>query len=422
MLNKERVRNMKKFLALCLVVFTLIFTVSCFAQTTYTNDGLKLTVPEEYADKLLVETPDNQEKDSLFSVYEIESIEAAKGAGFTWEGAGWLFSINRVSEERMQELRCSEMSGYIIFAKDTAGNYYVFNHPTDVRFVREDYSDPAALEIWGKLNEWGHSVRKTFIEENEGLTAETYGNTELDIAFARMKFLDDTNYTVTTLEYGEQKPNGIKAADYIDALTHDVVFVPDRDAETPDGEYVMLNFPDIDLRFDFFLLDGKENYIRQVWFNGEHELMYRAEFKDETLKAGEIMEDFYKEMVLHNTLAYTPDDMVGSWAEKIAGRGVIEITKGTEDGKYDIRINWSASAFQKAYWEMTAEATGHGAELRYENGKHSILTWESEDKMTEEEVYTNGIGSFDLLSTYELTWNDETGHAADDTVFINAGK
>ena len=71
---------------------------------------------------------------------------------------------------------------------------------------------------------------------------------------------------------------------------------------------------------------------------------------------------------------------------------------------------------------MTAEATGHGAELRYENGKHSILTWESEDKMTEEEVYTNGIGSFDLLSTYELTWNDETGHAADDTVFINAGK
>ena len=53
---------MKKFLTLCLVVFTLVFTVSCFAQTTYTNDGLKLTVPEEYADKLLVETANLLEK------------------------------------------------------------------------------------------------------------------------------------------------------------------------------------------------------------------------------------------------------------------------------------------------------------------------------------------------------------------------
>ena len=71
---------------------------------------------------------------------------------------------------------------------------------------------------------------------------------------------------------------------------------------------------------------------------------------------------------------------------------------------------------------MTAEATGNGAELRYENGKHSILTWQSEGNMTEEEIYTNGSGTFNLLSTYEVVWNDETGHAADDTVFINTGK
>ena len=84
-------------------------------------------------------------------------------------------------------------------------------------------------------------------------------------------------------------------------------------------------------------------------------------------------------------------------------------------------INWSASAWQKAVWEMTAEATGNGAELRYENGKHSILTWQSEDNMTEEEIYTNGSGTFNLLSTFELVWFDETEHAADGSVFINAG-
>ena len=169
-------------------------------------------------------------------------------------------------------------------------------------------------------------------------------------------------------------------------------------------------------------MEGKENYIRQVWFNGENESLYKAEFKDETIKASEVMNDFYHEIVLRNSLGYTPDSMVGTWAEKIAGRCFIEITKSEEPDKYDIRINWSASAWQKAYWEMTAEATGNGAELRYENGKHSILTWQSEDNMTEEEVYTNGSGTFNLLSTYEVVWFDETEHAADGNVFINAGK
>ena len=70
---------------------------------------------------------------------------------------------------------------------------------------------------------------------------------------------------------------------------------------------------------------------------------------------------------------------------------------------------------------MTAEATGNGAELRYENGKHSILTWQSEDNMTEEEIYTIWGGTFNLLSTFELVWFDETEHAADGSVFINAG-
>ena len=411
---------MKKFVSLCLVLFTFVITVSCFAQTSYTNDGMTLTVPEEFADKVLVETPENSAKGTLFSVSEIESIEAAKKAGYTWEGAGWLFDLCRVSEEEMHELRCSDHPGYIIFAKDPDGNYYVYYHPTDVRFVREDYSDPAAMETWTKLSEWSRSVRDSFITENEGLTPEKFSYTSLDSYLARVAYKDDMNYTVSTLEYGPQQPNGIKAVDYIDSLTHDVIYTSLYDAEAPDGEYLVLNFPDIDLRFDFFFMDGKENYIRQVWFNGENSLLYKAEFEDESIKASEVMNDFYHAIVLQNSLGYTADEMVGTWAEKIAGRGVIEISKSEEDGKYDIVIDWSASAWQKAHWEMTAEATGNGAELRYENGKYSILTWQSEDNMTEEEVYTNGTGSFNLLSTYELTWNDEMEHAGDDTVFISA--
>ena len=411
---------MKKFVLFCLVLFTFVITVSCFGQTSYTNDGLTLSVPEEYSDRVLVEIPENSENGTLFSVSEKESVEAAKAAGYGWDGAGWLFDINRISEEEMHELRCDDIPGYVIFAEDTDGNYYVYAHPTDVRVVREDYTDAEAMAGWTGLNEWSSSVRETFVSENKGLSSVKFSYTTLDSFLARMMYREDVNYTVSTLEYGVQQPNGIKAAEYIAPLTHDVIYTSARDEEIPDGEYLVLDFPDVDLRFDFFFLEGKENYIRQVWFNGEHELLYKAEFTDENIKASEVMNDFYHDIVLRNSLGYTPDDMVGAWAEKIAGRGFIEIEKAEEEGKYNVRINWSASAWQKAYWEMTAEATGNGAELRYENGKHSILTWESEEKMTEEEVYSDGTGTFDLLSTYELVWHDETGHAADDNVFISA--
>ncbi len=413
---------MKKIVTLCLVLFMLAFTAVCFAEKTYTNSGMTLTVPDKYAELVLVETPENDDRGMLFSITEIESLEAAKKQDVSWQGAGWLFGIGRLSEEAFHQLRCEDVPGYVVFAKDADANYYIYYHPTDVRMVREDYSDPNALAIWSELYEWGDSLRESFIAENEGLTPVKFSNTTLDAFLSQVMYKYDVNYTVSTTEYGPQQPNGIKASEYISPLVQNVTYTYLRDEEAPDGEYVVLNFPDMDIRFDFFFQQGKENYVRQVWSNDQYEQLYKAEFEDETLKASEIMNDFYREIVLHNSLSYTADDMVGTWAEKIAGRGSIEIKKAAEDGKYDVKIHWSASAYQMAYWEMIAEATGNGAELRYEDAKHSLLTWESEDKMTEEVKYTDGKGTFDLLSTYEVVWNDEIDHAGDDTVFINAGK
>ena len=292
---------MKKILTLCLVLLSFIITISCHAQTSYTNGGVTLSVTEEFAGKVLVKTPENSGEGILFSVSEIESIEAAKAAGYGWEGAGWLFDIIRVSEEEMHELRCDDIPGYIIFAKDTDRNYYVYIHPTDVRVVREDYNDTAAMERWTGLNKWSRTVRETIVSDNEGLTAEKYSYTALDAYLARIMYREDVNYTVSTLEYGPQQPNSIKAADYLAPLTDDVIYTSARDEETPDGEYLVLDFPENNLRFDFFFMEGKENYIRQVWFNDENELLYKAEFRDKNIKASDIMNDFYHEIVLQNT-------------------------------------------------------------------------------------------------------------------------
>ena len=143
---------MKKFLSLCLVLFVFVTTVSCFAQKSYTNDGLTLTVSEEFADKVLVTTPENSEKGILFTANEIESMEAAKEEGYGWESAGWLFDIRRLSEEEMHQLRCDDIPGYSVFAKDTEENYYIYCQPTDVRVVRKDYNDKEAMDRWTATN------------------------------------------------------------------------------------------------------------------------------------------------------------------------------------------------------------------------------------------------------------------------------
>lgn len=404
----------------CLISLLLITAAVCFAASG-TNEGMTLTIPEEYKDLLLISYPKSGPDGIIFVITEKASVQAARDQGMDAAGIGWLFSIGSVTEERLHELLCRDMSGMRVFAKDEADRYYILYTPTDVRVVRQNYTDEE-LADWRALQEWTSTVPAQFIADNEGLTAESYGNTELDIFLANMMYQEDTEYTVSTLQYGPLSPNGIKAADYIEPLTKDVFYEIDLDAETPDGEYVVLNFPEYDYRFDFFQMDGKENYIRQIWCNGQDEIFYKANFKDDTIKASEIMQNFYDAIVRANFPGTGPDEMTGIWAEKIAGRGAIEISKGTEAGKYDIQIRWSASAAQVAYWEMTAEATGNGDELRYENGRHTIQTWQSEDQMTEEEVYTNGTGSFRLLDTGELVWNDGIEQAAEGTVFINAGK
>ena len=408
---------MKKSLFISIMLFALLAITACFAadDVTYTTGGYTLSVPAEYNDLIDVSmSADNM----LFSVSEIASIEAAKAQGVNDPGIGWLFGIGYVSEEEGHEFLCSEVPGRDIFAKDGDGNYFVFYHPTDVRMVREDYSDQESIAQWTALNEWSYSLKDSFASDNEGLVNEKHGNTTLDSYISRLMYQDDVNFTVSTTEYGPMEANGVKPADYIAPLAANVTFEY-LNEEAPDGEYTVLNFPDDDIRFDFFHQDGYTNYIRQVWFQEQNEMLYKAVFEDNSLDATELMNDLYSAMVLANSLGYTADDMVGTWAEKIAGRGYIEIEKTETEGEYSVLINWSASAYQKYIWEMTAKAV-NGSELTYDNCKHTILTFTSEDQSTDEVVYENGKGSFSLLSTYELVWNDQQEQAGADTVFVKA--
>jgi hypothetical protein len=250
---------------------------------------MKLSIPEEYADLVIVETP---EEETLFVVSEKESVEAA---GEEEDGAGWLFSIKKIDEEKLHEMLCYDMSADDIFAAEENGNHYVYNHPTDVRVVRknnDDYYSEESMASWSMLCDWAATVKDSFVEENEGLTKESYGNTTIDMYLARIAYMDDVEYTISTTEFGPLEPKDVDPAPYLERLTNNVIFESDYEGEAPDGEYVVLNFPEDDIRFDFFSAD--KNYIRRTASEGEdYEEFIRADYEDGSVNAMDIMEEWY---------------------------------------------------------------------------------------------------------------------------------
>ncbi len=250
--------------------------------------GMKLTVPGEIADQLICRTMDS---DVIMEVYEAASVKAAEADGYEDAGFGWLFTLDKIVADKYQDMLCyGEMSGADVFAKDAEGNYYVFYHPTDVRYYREDTDAMKRDEgQWSRLTQWaGASVRQSFISEN-GLTPETLGSTDLGVFLARLAYMPGIRYELVSLDTGSlaEKTVGFDAAPYLDKLMEGVTYERVEE-EAPDGEYIVLNFPEYNMRFDFFPGEDRGKYVRQV-INDDSEIVYKATFADGETDAGDVM-------------------------------------------------------------------------------------------------------------------------------------
>ena len=222
-------------------------------QTDYENGGLRLRVPEEYAGLVTVATGE----DPLFSVSEIASQEAAKSRDpDNWEGAGWLFSISRISEDELHKMLCRDMSGQRVIAQDGSGMYYLAETPTDVRLERSGPFTQEDTDQWTALTEWAGRAVNTFAAEN-GLTARSYGNSELDILLARIAWDGDTDYSLTGLAHGTVLDRGGISSFFAEQLlTASGGFIYTEKTEAPDGESLTLNFPGDGMYFRFFFGEG----------------------------------------------------------------------------------------------------------------------------------------------------------------------
>ena len=66
-------------------------------------------------------------------------------------------------------------------------------------------------------------------------------------------------------------------------------FTPVEEEEAPDGEYVVLNFKDDDLRLDFFYAPG--GYARLI--SGDRTTLYQAMWTDDDISYAEVMQGWY---------------------------------------------------------------------------------------------------------------------------------
>ncbi|WP_462332782.1 hypothetical protein [Schwartzia sp. (in: firmicutes)] len=260
----------------------------------YEASGLKLAIPKEYEDLLLTDSHHEQDSRSLFRVREKASVEAAMISGFDRNGLGALFSIGTLDEEHLHQKLCGDMSGTEIFAKDSEGNYYAYYHPTDVRYHRKTPEEMKKdQKQWTKLNEWAwKSVRKNFIRDNPQLAPITFDNSIVGIYIARIMYDRRINYSVSTLKHGPVAPKNIDPAPYVEKLLCNASYDMVPASETPDGEYAVIAFPEENCRLDFFLMPGKENYVRHVIKDGGA-VLFKASYEDKSILAGKAVKDWY---------------------------------------------------------------------------------------------------------------------------------
>lgn len=392
-------------------IFSLSVFASCAMAQTETSQGLTLDIPNNIFPLLRIET--STDANSIFRVSELASIESAKKMGENAYGAGWIFSISVETADSMHKLLQNDTSGMDLFAyKD--GKYYFYNHPTDVRYMRETGEIMRRDQhIWTKVNDWGYKeVRQKFIEDNK-LTPITADNTDVGIALAKIMYDKNANATLTSLKAGKFKTNTDDAQKYLHNLLYDSQFTMTH--EKPNGEYFVLKLPKDKITLKFFYGENKKNYVERVYedfkpivFKGEH--LYVKYTATEIAKLYQALADKANKPTTKNG-----NEFIGAWHESIAGRGHIEISSAGNN-LYKIKINWGESAFATSYWTMTAEFK-NGA-LVYKNAEYQSIVYNKEGVEKVIDHYKDGKGEFKILPSGELIWNDITGALGDQNIFL----
>lgn len=267
-----------------------------YSDSFYRQDGLCLRIPRNY-DSLLVTKVGTCPM--LFSVTERASLEAAKKEYPEYEGAGWLFALGKVSTQELHKMLCEDMTGRKLFAQDRTGNYYIFYHPTDVRYMRET---PEAMqkdqELWSKLCHWAwNDVPKQFIADNDLLSISA-DNSSIGIYLARILYKRGTNYTVS--KSGKTLTGDVdEATSFINMLLYGNSFEMVPKKHSPKGESITLTVPGENVALVFFQSEGITYVLERR--SGLEDTLYKSVPIEEHAEALSVMQDWYATLANTNS-------------------------------------------------------------------------------------------------------------------------
>ena len=441
---------MKHFTTL-LILLTLLccaMTVCADAGTevagekmiTYSKDGFVLSIPERFTEFITVETP--TDRDHLFSFFDNASAEVGQTSDDFPEDPGLIFAIDVITEEEYHNLLCYSYY-FDVFAKDDRGNYYAILypdysydfyerlsyfstyinfeisylnvypfindvHPVGYYFMFLDgYESEEKLEIL----EWlGKNLKNEFIVNN-GLTAEKHEKGYVVNNISRLMYEDNIVYTVNNL-----RPNNVKAEDYLKPFVFDASYKTMaqgyEDYYTPEEreEYNAYNGPYVKLRFPLkieehsyteFTIRG--NYIAACTI-APHILdsacsVDKILFEDETLNAGEIINNYLNAVKINSAPSYT-----GTWVELFDYGNYLEFKEEEE-----FPFLSAVVTIRDTTWTMKLIGPGYYGYCYYEDGKKVVREWNSDHTAYEETVvYENGRGEFLLLYNGIMKWNEVT--------------
>ncbi len=156
-------------------------------------------------------------------------------------------------------------------------------------FLKKSNTDTADTSGSGSVSEVSASSGS---ESTPAETPEPVKESELKTYLDRIAS-GGTGYTISSLEHGEMEPRNVDPAPYLDILRGEAEFEAVDGSEAPDGEYVVLTFPEDRIRFDFLPNAEGKNYIREVK-DDTQETLYLAKYADASVNTNAVMTSWYQ--------------------------------------------------------------------------------------------------------------------------------
>ncbi len=240
--------------------------------------------------------------------------------------------------------------------------------------------------------------------ESQGMDAEMANEIFREYLSRTMDPEDEIGYSIIDLDITDEEIRcGSFEDDEYAALLLKAELTPADEAETPDGQFIVLLFSD-HCQFDFFQGEEEKNYVRITMF-GEPEMsgLFRAELPEDIyITVSGMMEFWALDMARANGLPIFDEEEpglpAGGWVRDsidgafwMNGRAALEVIP--EGDGYKVLIIWGSSATEQDEWTYSGYYNEETQELTAVHMIRDRVTFGEDEEETRETLIDTDCGT-----------------------------